>query len=172
MGRKLQPVISKIREALYLGNQLAAQDENLLLTNGIKRVVSVVEQPNRMPSPELCERLNLWHAQFRIPADEDEFEDEAGEVVNEIFPWIKDGETNLQPVLVHCHGGISRSPSLVITYLVWDGTDFTSALNLVAGEHRLAAPSPPVLKSFLKCTGVDLPQTYSAWLQGRLLVSK
>ena len=156
-----RPVISQIREFLFLGNQLAAQNEGILRAHGIKRVVSVVEQPSRMPSSELCEKLDLWHTNFRVM--DDEFEDEAEELTSRVLPWISESEKSRQPILIHCHASVSRSPSLVIAYLIWRGLDFENALNLTS-IHPSACPKPQVLRSFIISAGFHFPERqYLIW---------
>lgn len=160
------PAISEVRVTLFLGNWFAAQSETILRRYGIKRIISVLEQPSRMPPPELCDRLDLLHGQFRIP--DDEFEVEENEPVNEIFPWISDAESQSQPVLIHCHGGVSRSPSLMISYLIWrDGMSFEDALNQVAERHPRTCPRPEILGSFLSCINMELPTSYHEWYSNR-----
>lgn len=45
-------------------------------------------------------------------------------------------------VLVHCHGGVSRSASIVIAYLIYSqNLDFEKALSLVQLRRPIALPN-------------------------------
>lgn len=185
-GRRVMPrintaVCSPIRpHALYLGNFPAALDPHLLGRSNIRRIVSVTDEPQHRPDPEFCQTHGIEQKIFPIP--DAPFADSEQKLAEDIFPWISKSEEERKPVLVHCRMGISRSPALVIAYLIWSVLNdpavlskmredqnfvgdpfelaFGTALELVDGAHPRTAPLPEVLRSFLQAIGRDLPASY------------
>ncbi|MBI2637448.1 MAG: dual specificity protein phosphatase family protein [Candidatus Sungbacteria bacterium] len=156
--RMARAVISKITDMLYLGNATAASDTNILSEFGIMRIVSVTDEPAHRPTPDFCKQYSLTQMLYPIP--DKAFWDRNEKLTSIVFPWVKDGAEKNQRVFVHCRAGVSRSASFVITYLMWLGLDFDSALIQTFAAHPFAAPSPEVLKTFLQLIGKNLPLYY------------
>lgn len=146
--------ISQIRPGLYVGDIFAGRQSNILSENEIKGVVSLRKW---IFSPESTyHRLGIIWKRFFI-VDNESFEDERQLLTSDIFPWIKEMETDGKAVLIHCEMGISRSTACMITYLVWDGMSFADAFKLVREKHPITRPSFMVMESFLKNIGVAVP---------------
>ena len=156
--RVYAPFISEIKPYLYLGNFEAATDENIILNFGIKRIISVTDMQGHRPDRAFCEKMRVEQTLFEIP--DDTFADEEEGLVRFIFPSLSENESENKKVLVHCRASVSRSPSLIITYLMWRGMNFQDALLHVFSAHPIAAPKPQVLECFLKCIGIQLPESY------------
>ena len=159
-GIYFRAVITEVLPNLFLGNDIAAADQGLLAQHKIRRILTVMQDETpRLDG--LCRELDIGHKRFPIH-DHEEFADEQGVVAGTLLPWIQESRLCGSPILIHCEAGISRSPALVLTFLVWKDFDFDEALKLVS-KHEPAAPSPIVLESFLKCIGCQLPDTYPEW---------
>lgn len=68
--------------------------------------------------------------------------------------WIHQQLRYGQTVLVHCHAGISRSPSLVAAYLYTCGWDFESALGRIRSKRPFVQPWPIMLESIRLAFGI------------------
>ncbi len=158
-----QPWLSCIVPFLYVGNYQAARDCDLLQKRGIKRMVTLM-QGDDAGIDAVCRKLSISRKQF--PIADARFEDSERIVTRSLLPWIHEGRLTKEAILVHCHGSISRSPALVITYCVWSGMTVEDALRLI-GIHEPAAPVPLTLASFLECIGEKLPPGYAKWAHRR-----
>lgn len=152
------PIISCIKPGIYVGNMIAARNEEILQREEIRNVVSVMKW--EFPPQEreaLYQKLGIIWKKFPI-ADHYEFTDSEGRLTTEIFPWMKIAELVYEEAtLVHCEMGISRSTSLVIAYLVWGGMPFEPAFKLITDKHPITKPSFEVIESFLKHIGAFVP---------------
>lgn len=159
-----RPIISLIRTNLYLANAAAATEERFLSRHDIARILSVTEIADHRPQPEFCRELGIEQKIFPI-TDNTGFADTHLTLANEIFPWIKEAEERRIPLVVQCHAAISRSPALVIAYVMQgiggdENLAFGAALELVTHQHMIAAPNPTTLRSFLNAIGFELPAYY------------
>lgn len=139
------PIVSPIIRKLYLGNIIGASDKESLAKHQIKRVVSLTTV--HYPPPELFQDLGIAHLKFPIP--DTFFKDPDERLVGEVLPWMQEADQRGLPLLVHCQGGISRSTSLLLTYLMWRGMNFKETYQLLREVYPRAAPKPSVLYSFL-----------------------
>jgi len=161
-------IVTPIQGFLYLGTADAAKDQESLARYKIRKILSVTNDKRHRPSPEFCKKLGIEQKIF--PIDDTYFEDPSHILGEDIFPWVYNAETENIHLLVHCYASISRSPSLVITYLAWHllrhdqipnfESAFDSAYQRVMARHGMANPQLVVLDSFLKCIGYCLPKKY------------
>jgi len=152
------PSISQVNPHIYLSDIESAYSRSVLMKCNIKRIVSVTPHDEDGILRDLCQSLGI--EQMRFPIRDRPFVDEKNTLANDILPWMHAAQESLEVTLVHCGMGISRSPSLVITYLVWRGMSFGEALTLVQEKHLRTNPFPDVLDSFLKCIGLSVPDGY------------
>lgn len=151
---------------LYLGNFECASNEALLKQLSIKRIVTVMERGEGIRQVgDICKKLGITQRLFQIT--DDTFEDPSEGFTRVIIPFLAEAKKLEEPTLVHCRMGISRSPSTLITFFMWEGQSLREALINVIGQHLLANPRPEVLSSFLKCIGKELPPSYSRWYHQR-----
>ena len=122
--------MDEIFENLYLGNRLSSNIDNLK-EKGITKVLSVIED---FAKPEYKDTDNIKHKIINIgDSDNSNIIKYFGECLN----FIKGDEK----VLVHCAGGISRSATIVIAYVMWDKKlTFMDAFKFVL-EKRLVGPN-------------------------------
>lgn len=104
--------ISKILDNLFLGSAKASRSLDLLRSNGITHIVNIAGRQH-FPGEFTYKRVHF--------EDVDDF-DEIGKL-REIFSWLDEITADRKTkVLVQCMGGMSRSASVVIGYLVWSKT--------------------------------------------------
>ena len=87
---------------LFLSNYEDAQDEPLLLKHGITQIINL----------SCCDSLSKLPVLY-LPISDDENAN-IGICLDLAIPFIESGEKTL----VHCLAGISRSPTIIIGYLV------------------------------------------------------
>ncbi|KAL9656884.1 hypothetical protein ABK040_004418 [Willaertia magna] len=101
-----------IKDKLYLGGLKQAHNENLMKHYKFTHIVNVTtELVNKF------EHLNIKYKNVEI--DDDESEDLYSSF-HDVFEFIENAlkESEATKILIHCVGGISRSASLTISYLM------------------------------------------------------
>lgn len=131
----------RIARNLYLGDRKDAHDRELLTGLGVTHVINCArEVPSWYPTDfrYLCLRLTDPDPEFH-------------ESIETFCKFIHKGR-KAGGVLVHCAAGISRSPSVILAYLVWRGKPLDEALDLLAervGEaagYSFIEPDPSFLE--------------------------
>ena len=129
--------MDKISEKVYLGNMLSALDEDNLIQNNIKSVLSC----------NGC--FDLKYKDTSIKQKIYDIND--GDNTN-IIKYFKEAIKFMDEsdkVLVHCLGGISRSATLVIAYFMWKNKmSFEEGFDHVL-EHRIVSPNPGFRKQLM-----------------------
>ena len=156
--------ILPITDYVWLGNVTAASSEKHLNENGINRIVSVLGEAYAQEVRSTATKLCLGHKLFCIP-DCESFLDNDNRIISEILPWVKEGVDSGMRTLIHCHAGLSRSSSMVLTFLIWNGMSIEQALQHFSEKHPVGCPHPLVLCSFLHCIGKELPLDYQQWFE-------
>lgn len=101
--------ISEILGNLFLGSAKASRSSDLLTSNGITHIVNIAGRQH-FPGQFIYKRVH-----FEDVEDFDEVEK-----LRDIFSWLDEVTSDTKcKVFVQCMGGISRSASVVIGYLVW-----------------------------------------------------
>ena len=111
LGSSKESSFTKIENYLYLGNAETANDGTLLTKLAIRKVLSVRGVP-------VCEDNKVSGIEYlHIPID-----DTLNDDILTHFPtahrFIVDGQNNKLTVYVHCRLGVSRSATIVISYLM------------------------------------------------------
>jgi predicted protein tyrosine phosphatase len=119
---------SHIIDNIYLSGCNFSLDYDFLVKNKFTHIVNCAAGSQRFKSPFYCEFSYLLL----------DIKDESGV---EIFDYIQSvieflqnaGDDNRQrKILIHCFEGISRAPTILISYLIWKySMDTESALKLV-----------------------------------------
>ena len=101
--------MSQITEYLFLGNESDSRDITFLKKNKITHIINATRtSPNYFP--EEFDYLICRIGDDDIQAIE--------EPINKCCEFIKEAVQEKGKILVHCRKGISRSPSLVISFLI------------------------------------------------------
>ncbi len=134
----------KVLDRLYVGGTqdvLTVEGVETIKSLGIKYILNVAEEVvYKYPIPDVeVKKVGLVDGR-PVPVDD------LKEAINFIGKSISKG-----PCLVHCSGGLSRSPSIIIAYLVRVGFSYPAALRLVeggeVGRSSLVTPAPVLLDS-------------------------
>lgn len=101
--------ISRILDNLYLGSAKASRSLSLLTSNGITHIMNVAGRQH-FPGQFVYKRVHF--------EDVEEFDEV--QKLQDIFLWLDEVMSDTKSkILVQCMGGISRSASVVIGYMVW-----------------------------------------------------
>jgi protein-tyrosine phosphatase len=125
---------------LYLGSRFDSGNFELLQRTGITAVVNVTpEEPNYFQDiPEF--------KYIRCPV-EDKPDSDISSYFDSSSDFIEEMRNEGRIIFVHCRGGISRSPTIVISYLMkYRKFSFKQAYKLVSKNRRIA-PNIGFIKS-------------------------
>ncbi|KAJ6480419.1 protein-tyrosine phosphatase-like protein [Mycena sanguinolenta] len=142
-GGHQQPV--RMTGGLYLGSLSAVNDHPLLRAHGVTHLVQALEAPWAPPA-----RKEDGFVAYSIDIRDKETVDlrphlEAACVY--IERALKRGEG----VLVHCQQGVSRSPSIVIAYLIRNhGMSYDAALAFVRRKRACVKPNPGFARALME----------------------
>lgn len=124
----------EIEPGLWLGNYAAATDVNLLRSQDIKAIVQCIEQRNP---------LNGSHFSYHIIAIDDVASVNIKDHIPQAISFIHRHRSAGNNVLVHCAAGMSRSASIMISYMMAKYTlPFDRALTLVRDKRACVSPNP------------------------------
>ena len=121
--------MDKITDKIYLGDCFGAENEGKLKQNNIKKVLSC------------CGRLSPKYKDNTIIQKIIELEDSPQ---TNIIKYFKDSIKFIEEsdkVFVHCFAGVSRSATLVITYLMWKNHKPFKETREFVNEHRWIGPN-------------------------------
>jgi len=105
----LETPISFVEENLYIGSRRGARDKALLEAYGIKRIIQIQDDTIEPFFPGEFEYLCYGFL-------DDEVYDITS-ILPETLAFIKRAQDANESVLVHCNCGVSRSASVVLSYL-------------------------------------------------------
>ncbi|KAJ7490829.1 protein-tyrosine phosphatase-like protein [Mycena latifolia] len=124
--------------ALYLGSITALKEPQDLLDKGIICVLGLVML-------DIYPLANDPRFETMVISMHD-MDDQGAELRRQLpvlCNWIKTALARNQPVLVHCHAGMSRSASVVIAYLIREqGMSYDEAAQFVWARRKCIAPNP------------------------------
>ncbi|KAJ1343387.1 hypothetical protein BSLG_002413 [Batrachochytrium salamandrivorans] len=136
MRREMQEIVPHV----WLGPYVCARDKMLLQTKGITHILCVrdvsEERMVRMRFPDdfhyCCIQASDSPLQTLIP------------LFPEASEFIQTAVAKGGSVLVHCNGGISRSPAFVVAYLMeMHQQDFFTAFQMVQNQRFCMNPIEP-----------------------------
>jgi len=127
--------MSEVLPGLYLGNAHDAKDMNLLKQNNIKFIINISTTiPCYYENENLFEYLQL--------SCNDSCQENILQYFENIFECIHKKLLLNENILVHCQGGISRSPSFIIGYLMkYYSKTFDQAYLLVKDKRNIINPN-------------------------------
>lgn len=127
--------ISQIIPGLFLGNSRDAEDLNVLRGNQIRTIVNI---STSIP----CFHENDKTIEYIPVPCHDSPNQNILQYFESIFEVIHARLSSNQNILVHCQGGVSRSPSFVIGYLMkYHSKTFEQAYEIVKKQRKIVNPN-------------------------------
>ncbi|KAJ7143932.1 protein-tyrosine phosphatase-like protein [Mycena epipterygia] len=135
----------KLSGGLYLGSLSAVNDHPLLRAHGITHLVQALEAPWAPP----C-RAEDGFVAYSIDIRDKESVDLRPHL-EAACVYIERALRRGEGVLVHCQQGVSRSPSIVIAYLIRNhGMSYDAALAFVKRKRACAKPNPGFARALME----------------------
>lgn len=131
--------------SLFISNFSVALDEGELKSHKISAVLSAVA--SERPPTKLYSKLKIKQKVFTCQ----DFEKQ--DISQHFKPACEFIEEELAKgnVLVHCGAGVSRSSTIVISYLMWKNKiPFMEALKIMEKRHPPTRPNPGFQKQLIK----------------------
>jgi len=96
--------------------------------------------------------LNIWNILLKIPMIILfwTFFDQTSSVINQIIE-------SQGTAYVHCQAGISRSPAIVMAYLIWKGSSFEEAYQCVKQARPIARPNESFIRQLKQYANLKNP---------------
>jgi len=127
--------LSEILPGLFLGSSRDAEDLNLLKQYQIKTIINISTS-----IPCYFENENYFEY-LRLPCH-DSPNQNILQYFETTFEYIHQKLSTYKNILVHCQGGVSRSPSFIIGYLMkYHSKTFDEAHNLVRNKRSIINPN-------------------------------
>lgn len=137
-----------VRDHVFLGSQMCAQDYDFLIKNNITKILVVGE------GLECPFETNPRFTYSEIPVldmQEEQIIKYFGKAFDFIDNRVNEFGDTTGNVLVHCVAGISRSATIVIAYLMRKyGMSYFEALNYVQQKRPIVDPNPGFVKQLQK----------------------
>ncbi|KAM3345329.1 hypothetical protein P3S68_025038 [Capsicum galapagoense] len=125
---------SKVAEHVFLGGDAVAKYKDILKQNGITHVLNCVGIvcPEYFKSNFVYQTLWLY----------DSPSEDITSILYDVFDYFEDVREQQGRAFVHCFQGVSRSTSLVISYLMWrEGQSFDDAFGYVKEAKDITDPN-------------------------------
>jgi len=104
---------SQILPYLYLGGEICSTDLSVLKNLNIKRIINVTST-----SKNLFENNSENKVEYLRVAIEDSYDSQIGTHFAKCTEFIDSAKNEKSSILVHCQAGLSRSPTIVIAYIM------------------------------------------------------
>lgn len=135
----LNPSYNQITETIFLGNEDSARDKKFLLNNNISNILICAEN---------CEIFYPDLFKYKILYLDDAPDEDLLVWLYEAFQFINDSKNN---IYIHCVMGISRSPSIVISYLMFKNKwNFKKTFNYVKNKRPEIQPNSGFVEQLKK----------------------
>ena len=126
----LSPSYEQITEKLFLGNEDTARDKAILNKLNISNILICAEG---------CEPFFKDEYKYKILYIDDAIDENILSWLQEAFEFIDSSEKN---IYIHCVMGISRSPSIVIAYLMYKNKmSYEEAYDFVKNKRNVINPN-------------------------------
>jgi len=169
--------VYQVQEVVYVGTMYGAEDFELLKSLGISVIINTTYNPND-PTRQPSDAAIMNHFADRgITYINYDLRDHMGETF--IGPVMRAAGSVLdqcqqegRKVMVHCSGGLSRSPTIVVAWLMKNGMSLAEAVGRVTeARGRQLQPNPSFWSALTKyereLTGnLDAPPSldFTAWV--------
>ena len=115
-------LLTKIQDNLYIGDSEVAQNKKLLNACGIVNVISLGNETELTKIYRYFEDKNYLQVQV-----EDAYDADISSYFSHCNDFIQQSLDKGEGILVHCYAGISRSATIIISYLMKQGMSYLSA---------------------------------------------
>ena len=127
-----------IDESIYVSGEAVARDKELLLKNGITHIINC----NAFVIPNYFEDEDSCPIKYKPLWIQDSPGEDITKVLYDCFDFILESRKRGGKVLVHCSQGVSRSVSVVISYLMWaKGDTYENTFKYVKDRRGIANPN-------------------------------
>lgn len=137
----------RIKDGIFIGNQSAASDRELLHLNKITHVLNCASEdvPNYFSNDPTLSYLSFpWKEDSVVPPAI--MFDAANETISKTIAFIDSAQELGECVMIHSRLGVSRSPALLAAYfIVKYGWRPTNALNFIIRTHSAVSIQPYLL---------------------------
>ena len=124
--------IDKITDKIYLGDIEGAYEIDYLKQEGITHLLSLLEE-------EFCPKYEDDYPIIRKIVDVD---DEDSQNIFQFFKECIEFIENATKIYIHCMAGVSRSPTIVISYLMWkEKKGYNETYFFVKNKRRFIGPN-------------------------------
>lgn len=125
---------------IYLGNLAAANNAVFLKEKNIKKILGYVDGHIRFSNVDYLVFENVYDSAFQNMFP----------LFKKSFEFIRNTNRG-EGVLIHCYAGISRSSTILISYLMYEyNMRFSDVLNLVRRQRNIVQPNDGFIKQLSK----------------------
>ena len=126
----LYPSYEQITNKIYLGNEDTARDKEILNKLNISNILICAEG---------CEPFFPNEFKYKILYIDDAIDENILSWLKEAFEFI---DSSINNIYIHCAMGISRSPTIVISYLMYKKKmKYEEAYNFVKEKRKVISPN-------------------------------
>ena len=125
----ISPEIVQITDKIFVGNSNGAKDKNKLKELEITHILIIGAYLYEYFPEELIYKTILC-------------EDSENEDISIFFTEAFDFIDSSSKILIHCYAGVSRSPSVVIAYLMWKKKkNYSQVYSFVKNKRKTTSPN-------------------------------
>ena len=141
--KQMEPLVTEVLPHVFVGGEVAARDLQQLQRLGVTHVINAAAVALEDFFPSHFSYLNLFLC------------DSPDEPIYALFPviinLIDEVEKGGGKIFVHCHQGVSRSCSLVISYVMWrKGLSYHEAYCFVREYRTICSPNPGFIVNLMR----------------------
>jgi predicted protein tyrosine phosphatase len=139
--------LDKIDDRLYLGGEHAASNYEIIRKNKISHIINVAINSTTYDHSDI--KIVKCQIDDEAIAPDGYFESMA----NLLYSMLQD-TNDIENILVHCVAGISRSATVILSYLILhQKMSFYAALSKIEKNRDIVSPHPLLIYSMLRDFG-------------------
>lgn len=128
--KDLTPDYSQITDKIFLGNEDTARSNEILQQNNISHILICADY---------CEKFFPDIYEYKILNLDDAIDQE---IISSFPTACEFIDSSINNIYIHCVAGISRSPAIVIGYLMYKNkSSFEEAYNIVKAKRKRICPN-------------------------------
>lgn len=133
------PIFNHIKDNIFLGDIVAANNLELLSKNKMQVVISMI-------SSSSFSQASYEYYEFPIEDNRNENIYVYFEPINKLIDKISK-EKN---ILIYCHNAVSRSVTITLAYLMYTGISLKESFDLIKNRETFSRPNYGFFKQLLK----------------------